>query len=148
MHKLNQPLAHNAFATTVKVRFGDCDPAGIVFYPRYFEMINNLVEDWCANGLGLSFRELVKERELGLPAVSIQTDFVATSTLGDTLTAELTVLKLDNSSITTSIRLIGAGGDDRVRATLVLVLMDMKKAKATPIPEPMRARIAKFTAAA
>lgn len=147
MDKLTQAQAGKTFCTSVTVRFGDCDPAGIVFYPRYFEMFNNLVEDWCANGLGLSFRELVMEREHGLPAVSIQTDFVATSRLGDVLTAELTVLKLGNSSITTSIRLLGTGGDERVRARLVVVWMDLKKACAMRIPNPMRARIAAFGAA-
>ena len=34
-----------------RVRFGHCDPAGIVFYPRYFEMLNALVEDWISEGL-------------------------------------------------------------------------------------------------
>jgi 4-hydroxybenzoyl-CoA thioesterase len=147
MHNPIQAPAGNAFRTSVMVRFGDCDPAGIVFYPRYFEMFNNLVEDWCANGLGVSLRELIGERELGLPTVSIRTDFVATSTLGDILTAELSVLKLGNSSITTSIRLIGAGGGDRVRTRLVLVLTDMKTGSATRIPEPMRVRIAEFSVA-
>ena len=31
------------FTTQRKVRFQHCDPAGIVFYPRYFEMINSVV---------------------------------------------------------------------------------------------------------
>lgn len=132
------------FRMNVTVRFGDCDPAGIVFYPRYFEMFNNLVEEWCANGLGTSFRELVMERALGLPTVSVQSDFLATSTLGDILTAELSVQKLGNSSATLSIRLLGPSGDERVRATLVTVLMDLKKACATRIPDTMRERIALF----
>ena len=34
-----------AFETTVLVRFGDIDGAGIVFYPRFFEMLNSAVED-------------------------------------------------------------------------------------------------------
>ena len=132
------------FSRSVQVRFGDCDPAGIVFYPRYFEMFNNLVEDWCAQGLGTSFQELIQVRELGLPAVSIGTDFVATSKLGDELRAELSVRKVGTSSITAAIRLLGPDGAERVRATLVLVLMDLKKACATPIPDAMRARIAQF----
>ena len=132
------------FSRSVQVRFGDCDPAGIVFYPRYFEMFNNLVEDWCAQGLGTSFQELIQVRELGLPAVSIGTDFVATSKLGDELRAELSVRKVGTSSITAAIRLLGPDGAERVRATLVLVLMDLKKVCATPIPDAMRARIAQF----
>lgn len=138
------PAPARPFSMNVTVRFGDCDPAGIVFYPRYFEMFNNLVEEWCAGGLGLSFRELVMERALGLPTVSVQADFVATSTLGDILTAQLGVQKLGNSSVTLAIRLLGPGGDERVRATLVVVLMDLKKACATRIPDAMRERIALF----
>lgn len=132
------------FTRSVQVRFGDCDPAGIVFYPRYFEMFNNLVEDWCADGLGTSFRELIQERGLGLPAVSIHTDFSAPSLLGDVLRAELSVLKMGASSITTAIRLLSADGAERVGATLVVVLTDLAQSRATPIPDAMRARIAAF----
>jgi 4-hydroxybenzoyl-CoA thioesterase len=135
------------FARQVQVRFGDCDPAGIVFYPRYFEMFNNLVEDWCADGLGTSFRELHGVRGLGLPTVNIQTDFVAPSKLGDVLRAELSVLKLGGASFTLAIRLLGADGAERVRATLVLVLMDLKTARALRLPDAMRARIAQFCCA-
>lgn len=138
------PTAGGAFSMPVTVRFGDCDPAGIVFYPRYFEMFNNLVEEWCAYGLGTSFRELVMERGLGLPAVNIQTDFIATSTLGDKLTAQLCVVKVGSSSLTLTVRLLGAGGEERVRARMVLVLIDIKQASAVRIPDPMRERIAHF----
>jgi 4-hydroxybenzoyl-CoA thioesterase len=132
------------FARAVQVRFGDCDPAGIVFYPRYFEMFNNLVEDWCPEGLGASFQELIGVRRLGLPTVSITTDFIATSKLGDLLRAELSVQKIGGASITAAIRLLGPDGAERVRATLVLVLMDLRTARATRIPDAMRARIARF----
>ena len=132
------------FVREVLVRFGDCDPAGIVFYPRYFEMVNNLVEDWCAQGLGTGFRELHQERGLGLPTVSLQTEFVAPSRLGDVLRAELRVGKVGGASVTVAIRLLGEDGSERVRASLVLVLMDLKTMRATRIPDAMRARIAQF----
>ena len=136
-----------SFVREVVVRFGDCDPAGIVFYPRYFEMFNNLVEDWCAAGLGTSFRELHQVRGLGLPTVSIQTDFVAPSRLGDLLRAELSVIEIGGASITVSIGLLGEDGAKRVRANLVLVLMDLKAMRATRMASGMRARIAAFAPA-
>ena len=43
------------FISQVEVRFRHCDPAGIVFYPRYFEMINDFVEEWFDKGMGLPF---------------------------------------------------------------------------------------------
>lgn len=132
------------FTTEVTVRFGDCDPAGIVFYPRYFEMFNNLVEDWCAQGLGMSFRELHLQRGLGLPTVHVETSFVAPSELGDVLRAQLRVQKIGGASITLRVRLAGPAGEDRVRATLVLALMDLKERRAVPMPEALHARIAAF----
>ena len=139
-----QADAQQVFATEVTVRFGDCDPAGIVFYPRYFEMFNNLVEDWCAQALGMGFRELHLQRGLGLPTVQVETSFVAPSELGDLLRAELRVKKIGAASVTLEIRLAGPAGEDRVRASLVLVMMNLKERRAVPIPEPLRARIAAF----
>ena len=39
------------FTVDIPVRFQHTDPAGIVFYPRYFEMINQVIEDWFAEKL-------------------------------------------------------------------------------------------------
>ena len=36
----------------IQIEWGHCDPAGIVFYPRYVELCNEMVEDWFADGLG------------------------------------------------------------------------------------------------
>ena len=132
------------FSTEVTVRFGDCDPAGIVFYPRYFEMFNNLVEDWCARGLGTGFRELHIERRLGFPAVHIETDFKAPSELGDLLRAELRVEKIGGASLTVALRLCGADGGERVNARMILALMDLDKRRAQQIPAELRTRIARF----
>ena len=35
-----------AFTRTVRIRFSHCDPAGIVYFPHYFDMFNGLIEDW------------------------------------------------------------------------------------------------------
>nr|WP_314626560.1 thioesterase family protein [uncultured Noviherbaspirillum sp.] len=138
---------NRVFATKVTVRFGDCDPAGIVFYPRYFEMVNNLVEDWCAQGLDMSFREMHLERGLGLPTVQIDTSFVAPSELGEVLQAELRVQKLGGASLTLAVRLAGPDGKDRVRASLVLVMMHLKERRAVRIPDALRERMAVFAGA-
>ncbi|WP_374000490.1 acyl-CoA thioesterase [Massilia sp. CFBP 13647] len=134
----------NGFARTVQVRFGDCDPAGIVFYPRYFEMFNNLVEDWCAQGLGLSFHELIQVRGLGLPTVSLTTDFIAPSRLGEELRAELSVRDVGGAKIMLAIRLSGPDGSERVGAILVLVLTDLQAGRAKRIPDAMRVSIERF----
>jgi len=43
------------FIATRVVRFADCDPAGIVFFPQYLVMLNTLVEQWFDEGLRIPF---------------------------------------------------------------------------------------------
>jgi 4-hydroxybenzoyl-CoA thioesterase len=126
------------------VRFAHCDPAGIVFFPRYLEMFNNLVEDWCREELQLSFTEIHAGRGWGLPTVHLEVDFVAPSKLGDVLTATMTVRSVGTSSIGLNIVLRGSDGDDRVRGNVVLVLIDARLQRARAIPDDLRARIAAF----
>ena len=58
------------FTTERRVRFADCDAAGIVFFPRYFEMLNGVVEDWFAGPLQTSFRELHVDRQVSVPTAA------------------------------------------------------------------------------
>jgi 4-hydroxybenzoyl-CoA thioesterase len=132
------------FTTPIKIRFAHCDPAGIVFYPRYFEIINGIVEDWCEEGLGTSFHEMHMVQGVGFPTVHIDIHFTKTSILGDQLQAHLKVLKLGRASLTISVCLIDEDNEARFNAELVLVMAHVKERKAIPIPEPLRERIALY----
>lgn len=132
------------FVTRVPVRFGDCDPAGIVFYPRYFEMINGLVEDWCGQALGTSFHDMHLRDGWGLPTVHVETDFLAPSELGENLHAELRVKKMGGASLHLAIRLLGPDNSERVRAQIVLVSMDLRVRRAIPMPREFAIRARAF----
>jgi len=136
-----QELPQVAFRSEILVRFADCDPAGMVFYPRYFEMFNGLVEDWCREGLHFSFPELHSKHGWGLPTVHIEAEFPAPSFLGEILTATICVREVGASSIRLRIVLRGQDGVDRVRGQVVLVLIDLAKKRPLPIPDEMRARL-------
>ncbi len=133
------------YSADVRIRFTHCDAAGIVFYPRYFEIFNDLVEDWCREGLGFSFTEIITRREWGLPTVHLEVDFAAPSTFGEVLCAILAVRSLGTSSIGLNIVLRGPDGSDRVHGKVVLVLIDRRSGRAIPIPDDLRAMISKFS---
>ena len=57
-----------------RIRFSECDPAGIVFYPQYFVLMNDLLETWVDDGLGIGFADLVMQRRIGLPTVRLEVD--------------------------------------------------------------------------
>jgi 4-hydroxybenzoyl-CoA thioesterase len=128
----------------IVVRFTDCDPAGMVFYPRYLEMFNDLVESWFREELNFSFNEMHTRRVWGLPTVHLEVDFVAPSIFGEVLSATLIVRSLGTSSISLDISLYCRDGVARVRGKVVLVLIDRSVGRAIPIPEEVRARIALF----
>jgi 4-hydroxybenzoyl-CoA thioesterase len=62
----------SAWHTKHIVRFSHCDPAGIVFYPRFFEIVHDAKEDWFREAVGLPFRELIGERREGFPIVRLE----------------------------------------------------------------------------
>ena len=133
-----------SFQTEVLVRFADCDPAGIVFYPRILEMFNNLVEDWFRVGLSFSFDDIVVKRGWGLPTVHLEVDFLAPIFLDEVLTAKLFVRSVGTSSIHADIVLSGPTGFDRVRGKVVLVLIVKSSKEAMALPDALRNKISVF----
>lgn len=125
----------------IEIGFRHCDPAGIVFYPRYAEMLNDTVEHWFKHGLGAGFAFLHDERGIGLPTVNLQMDFLAPSRLGDELAAVLRLEGIGRTSLKIAIELRGRDpeGPVRVRARLVLVFIDMRTMRPIAIPAEVRA---------
>lgn len=126
------------------IRFQHCDPAGIVFYPQYFVLFSEMVEDWFRDGLGVGFVELHMEHGLGIPLARIECDFLAPSKLGENLTLSLAVKKIRNGSLTLAISARGAAGEERLHATLIIALVSLETQRPVPIPPDLRARIERF----
>lgn len=128
-----------SFETKVMVRFAHVDPAGIVFYPRYFEMLNGAVEDWFAQDLGLDFKTMHRDRHLGVPTVKLEVDFLSPSELGDELTITISVREVGNSSCRITVFFTGtADNRQRLNAEVVLVCMDLKAKRSSPWPEEVK----------
>ena len=45
----------DTFTTERKIRFSHCDPAWIVYFVNFFDMVNAVVEDWFAEEVGFDF---------------------------------------------------------------------------------------------
>jgi 4-hydroxybenzoyl-CoA thioesterase len=102
------------------IRFQHCDPAGIVFYPRYVEMLNATVEDWFAEVVGTSFDEIHVTNRTAIPVVSLSIDFRQVSRLGEILSFALAVDRIGKTSVTL---LINAESNDEVRLEARLTLV-------------------------
>ena len=129
-----------SFETMAQVRFADVDPAGIVFYPRYFEMLNAAVEDWFAQRLGLAFGAMHHDLKMGVPTVSLSVTFLHPSRLDQRLSIILTPRDIGRSSCKLD-ALFTADGQDRLKAEVVLVCMDLVSLRSRPWPDEVRTRM-------
>ncbi len=131
------------YQRTKLIRFAHCDPAGIVFYPRYAELCNEVVEDWFAEALGVGFPELHEDRRLGLPAVRLEIDFLAPSHYGDLVTFRLSVAEVGRTSMTLDLT-AACDGETRLRIRLKVVLLSLETRRPVPFDDAWRARLAPF----
>lgn len=135
------------------VRFGDCDPAGIVYFPRFFDLFHQAMETWFAEGLGIEYHVAIRDWRVGFPTVHTEADYRRPCRLGDRLVVELCVAQLGSRSM----RLAYAvrGEDDapnespRATGATVCTVIGLDPAapdhlKARPIPPMLRERIERF----
>jgi 4-hydroxybenzoyl-CoA thioesterase len=128
------------YTRIMPVEFNHCDPAGIVFYPRYFEMTNSLVENFFADVVGHSYGRMMDAGQ-GVPTARLEANFKAPSRLGDKLEWRLEVVRVGGSSVSF---VATAMVKDQLRLTADLTLVWVEVGKPTRWPEAMRAKLQSF----
>jgi 4-hydroxybenzoyl-CoA thioesterase len=119
------------------ILFKHCDPAGIVFYPRFFEIINDAVEAMFDDLLGWSFYQLHPDHSV--PTVAMNIHFQAPCRHGDTLNVEITLVKIGRASLTLSTSAF-ADGTLRFKLDHTLVCVG-NLGQPTPWPDHFRATV-------
>jgi 4-hydroxybenzoyl-CoA thioesterase len=128
------------FSVTRKIRFGHTDPAGIVYYPHYFDMFNGVVEDFFDDAVGASFQFMRAEYKVVTPLRHIEADFIAPCRIGDQLQFAMTLVALGRTSLKLTID-GSVDGSPRLQARLAIVFISAETGKATAPPEAIAARL-------
>src|SRR3954469_12696885 len=130
----------------VQIQWGDCDPANIVYYPRYFEMFDDSTSIMF-EAAGFSKQDIVKKYGLvGIPMVDTPAKFHIASTHGDWITIESRVEAWRRSSFD-GIPRVCKGEALAIEPVETRVLVrprpeDAGKLKSAPVPEEI---VTKFT---
>lgn len=130
------------FKRDIVIRFAHCDPAGIIFYPRFYALVNEMVEDWFAT-LGHSFKAMHVEQRKGVPTVRFESEFVGPVRIGDMMTQTLGVDRIGRTSCDLK-HIATIGGRVVARFDQTIVYSDLDAMKAEPWPDGLRAAMAKF----
>ncbi|MDQ2067844.1 thioesterase family protein [Xinfangfangia sp. CPCC 101601] len=128
------------FRQPIRIEFNHCDPAGIVFYPRYFEMTNSVCQSFCREIIGHSYAEMMA-RGQGLPAANIAVNFHLPSRLEEVLDWRMQVTRLGGSSLACRLE---AHCDGTHRLTADLTLVFVADGRPYPWPQELRDRITAF----
>jgi 4-hydroxybenzoyl-CoA thioesterase len=131
---------------SVRIEWGDCDPAGIVFYPRYFAMFDHsthlLVET--ASGLNKYDMMQVYENFTGYPMVDTRGRFMIPCRFGDDVTIDSTFARIGRSSFEVEHKLFKKGQlcleGFETRVWVGRDPQDASKIRSKPIPDELVAR--------
>src|SRR5690554_4950025 len=136
----------NYFIKQEKIRFQHIDYAGIVFYPRFLEMLNGLVEDWFVEALGRPFSKMHETN--GIPTVDLKVQFKKAARLGETLTKKLWVKELKSSSLICGFRFEDESENTCLEGEVTLVNVkiseDRNSIKAEAFTEEMKKIITNY----
>ncbi len=128
-----------AFTTTILVRFGDLDPAGIAYYPNLVNFLHVALEDFFAGHVGTPYPEVFKAG-LALPTVRVEMDFVSPVRFGDHVAVAVVVEHVGRTSL--RMRYEGRVAERSVfvaRSTMVAV--HPKDFRPMPVPDWLRAHL-------
>ena len=94
----------------VRIEWGDCDPAGIVYYPRYFALFDASTSALIERALGMTKQDYLKAYDFaGHPLVSTHSRFLVPTRFGDDVTIETTITDIRRSSFDVRHRLFKNG---------------------------------------
>lgn len=83
----------------IHIEWGDCDPFGIVFFPRYFEYFDACTNALFQRALGMTKAEMLRRYAIaGIPLVQAGCNFHVPSSFGDVVTVESRVTRWGKSS--------------------------------------------------
>ena len=131
---------------TTRIEWGDCDPAGIIFYPRYFAMFDAATTYLLERAIGMSKFEYLKAYNfLGHPIVETRARFRVPTRYGDEVTIETAVVACGRSSMKIEHRLAKAGvlaaEGFETRIFVARDPDDPARMKSQPIPAEVVARL-------
>jgi 4-hydroxybenzoyl-CoA thioesterase len=130
----------------VTIEWGDCDPAGIVYFPNYFSYFDASTNALFLRALGFTKYEMIKRYDIvGIPLVDVGARFIVPSVFGEVVTIESTVAEIKRSSFRMLHRLLKgetlAVEGHETRVWVGRDPADPDKLKGKPIPEDVIARL-------
>jgi len=135
---VSEPFRH-----TVRIRFHQADPAGILFYGRVYELVNEAYEE-LVRALGFVYDDHFGMTGYATPVVHVETDYRRPMAAGEALVVTLTISRMGRSSFTLHFTITGEDGEPRATGNVVHVFVDAAKLTTIEIPAAVREALRRY----
>jgi acyl-CoA thioester hydrolase len=136
------------FRHRLRVRWSECDPQGVVFYPHYLAYLDDTLTELWREAAG-SYTQMAREHGLETVVAEAGMSYRASARFDEELEIAATITRLGSTSITTAFEIERlADGTLLTEAELRHVFVDAGDFAKREIPHPVRSALERFAAAA
>ena len=131
-------MPEKPFVFESRVRFGDTDASGRIFYVSLLNHFDAAEAEFL-RFLGVGYRE-IQDRKVGFPRVRVECDYTGALEYDDLMQIAVTVDRIGRSSFTLAFD-VSVEGRNAARGKVTIVCVDRGTHKAIPLPEKLRAAL-------
>jgi YbgC/YbaW family acyl-CoA thioester hydrolase len=127
-----------------RVRWGDCDASGIIYYGAYVRLFQ-AAEEELFRACGLPFEALRQGLGVWIPRKAFHLEFHSPAQLDEEVAIEVHFSRIGTTGITMQFEVYRAGDRaHRASGSLTVVSVDKPKMKPRPIPDEVRAKLSLY----
>jgi 1,4-dihydroxy-2-naphthoyl-CoA hydrolase len=134
-------MSEAANTIQIQVPFQYCDPAGILFFSRSFELAHQCFEQWVV-ALGIQWRDIFAHPNLGFPLKHCSADFLRPIRAGQTLDVEISLTNLSATDFELAYVLKSEKKEELARLKTQHVCVDRVQVKRSEIPREIASKLA------
>ena len=134
------------FTTSRRIDFPMVDLAGIVYYPRFWDLAHCFYEESWEYTCDIHYNELLQKHRIGFPLVHSEANFIHPLSYGDTAVCSISVKNIGRTSITWLIEIFNQNKILCWSATQTTVCTNMDSIQdKIPVPEWVRNGLSKIS---
>lgn len=124
-------------------RHGECDPAGIVYTPQFFNVFNRAIEAWFGDCLKLSYYDFLGPRRIGLGYVNAHAEFFSPIKMGQEVEYFVRVTRIGGKSYALELNAM-LGDTEALRGLFTTVTTDLETHRPIDIPSDLRSALNQY----
>lgn len=140
-------LPSGLWSDKVTFRHGQCDPAGIVYTPKFFDVFNQVIEKWFCKRLGVNYYDVLGPRRTGLGYATASATFFTPCMMGDEIEVFVNLTRIGGKSYTLALHAM-KGEKEAIRGHYVTVTTSLDTHQSIPIPGDIREALVVYSEAA